>query len=586
LAADAAFCTECGAQTALTSQETVHMGAAPPTEAETTAMGAGGEPVAASEQPAAEPNDDALFLKVRDALSADYDVKRELGRGGMAVVYEATERELQRRVAIKVLPPDMASGDAAERFKREARLAASLDHQNVIPVYRVGTVDGLQYMAMKFVEGRGLDEIIKEQGALPIPVIVRVLTHAARGLAYGHKRQIIHRDIKGANILIENDGRVTVADFGIARAMGEHTITATGMVVGTPSYMSPEQCGGMQLGPQADQYSLGVLAFQMLTGRLPFEADSLIGVVQHHYMTPPPDVREARKDVPPELYQIVYRALEKKAENRFPTTDHMVAALERVPQTDDEKTEGEHLLQELVTGQKVERITVSGLPELTTPLTTPMTPAPAVAVPPMPQKKSRAPVMALVAVVVLGGIAAGVGWQMGLFATAPTVQPQAPPPEFAVTFTDLPDGARIRVDNELIVGSQVMVDSGQGIIYEVSAPGYRDFPSVVPLVRGDTSVSLRGRMERLPTQRPAQSGPAQPTRPTAVGDVLVRVTGGSAITIQLVDVGTTLKNGLNQGVPAGRHQVRIRAQGCMSKDTVLTVRQGERSILSTSLTCQ
>jgi hypothetical protein len=503
----------------------------------------------------------------------------------MAVVYEATERELHRRVAIKVLPPETASGDAAERFKREARLAASLDHQNIIPVYRVGTVDGLQYMAMKFVEGRGLDEIIKEQGALPIPVVVRILTHAARGLAYGHKRQIIHRDIKGANVLIETDGRVTVADFGIARAMGEHTITATGMVVGTPSFMSPEQCGGMQLGPQADQYSLGIMAFQMLTGRLPFEADSLIGVVQHHYMTPPPDVREVRDDVPPELYQVIYRALEKKAENRFPTTDHMVAALERVPQTEAQKSEGERVLIELVTGEKVERISISNLPELTTPLTTPMTPAPAVAVPPPMQKKSRAPVMAFFAFVVLGGVAAGVGWQMGLFTPEPTVQAPPPIPEFIVNFTDLPDGARIRLDGVAVTGTQAALDSGHPAVLEVDAPGYQAYSNVVTAISNPTAVSLRS-MNRVPTARQAERPTTQPARPTAVGKVMARVTG-TAVQIELTDIGMMLENGrLNDNVPVGRHPVRITAPGCSSQTAEVVVTQGQTARLSASLTCQ
>jgi serine/threonine protein kinase len=564
----------------------MHMGAAPSgVEAETVAMGAGGG-VPESPQPIEqETSDDALFLRVRDALTADYDVKRELGRGGMAVVYEATERELHRRVAIKVLPPETATGDAAERFKREARLAASLDHQNIIPVYRVGTVAGLQYMAMKFVEGRGLDEIIKEQGALPIPVVVRVLTHAARGLAYGHKREIIHRDIKGANILIETDGRVTVADFGIARAMGEHTITATGMVVGTPSFMSPEQCGGMQLGPQADQYSLGIMAFQMLTGRLPFEADSLIGVVQHHYMTPPPDVREVRDDIPPELYQVIYRALEKKAENRFPTTDHMVAALERVPQTEDQKSEGERVLIELVTGEKVERISISNLPELTTPLTTPMTPAPAVAVPPPVQKKSRAPVMAFFAFVVLGGVAAGVGWQMGVFTPEPTVQAPPPIPEFIVNFTDLPDGARISVEDVPISGTQATADSGQPFVYNVSAPGYRDYPGMATALTNPTTVSLRNRMQPIQTQQPTRRE-TTPVRQTRYGQVLARVTPGTAVRIELTDVGVTLENGLNPNVPVGRHPVRITAPGCNPYTTEVQVVEGQQARLIASLTCQ
>ncbi|NUQ19955.1 MAG: protein kinase, partial [Gemmatimonadaceae bacterium] len=213
---------------------------------------------------------DGILETVRERLAATYDVERELGRGGMAVVIRAVERELQRPVALKVMPPQLAlSAESAERFKREARMTASLDHPNVIPIYRVGEADGLLYIAMKLVDGRAVDDIIEHQGALPIPAVIAIFRGAAAGLAAAHERGIIHRDVKGGNILVDADGRVLVTDFGIARAMQDVSLTASGMIVGTPHYMSPEQCAGRPLGPQSDQYSLAAVAFQMLTGSVP-----------------------------------------------------------------------------------------------------------------------------------------------------------------------------------------------------------------------------------------------------------------------------------------------------------------------------
>ncbi len=208
----------------------------------------------------------------------------------MAIVYKAREIELDRPVALKVLPPELGPvGSVADRFKREARLAASLDHPNVIPVYRVGQAGGIMYMAMKFIDGKPLDAVLDAYGALPLPVILIVLRSAAAALAFAHEHGIIHRDIKGANILVDRDAKVVVSDFGIARAVESGTLTATGAMIGTPHFMSPEQCAGKPVGPQSDQYSLGIVAYQMITGSVPFDGDSLPEIIQHHWFTPVAD---------------------------------------------------------------------------------------------------------------------------------------------------------------------------------------------------------------------------------------------------------------------------------------------------------
>jgi serine/threonine protein kinase len=315
-------------------------------------------------------DDEALaeLRSVQRILTGEFEVERELGRGAMAIVFKAYEAALNRHVALKVLPPSAPVGRAvAERFKREARLAASLDHPNIIPVYRVGQVGATHFIAMKYVEGIGLDDILAAQGPLPIPVVIQVLRATASALAYAHARGIVHRDVKGANIIIDRDGRVMVTDFGIARATEDASLTATGSVMGTPYYMSPEQCAARRIGPQSDQYSLGVLAFQMLTGDVPFNAETLPGIMHHHFYTPVPDIRVARPDVPSALLGIVNRVLAKKPENRYASTESMVKAIEGVPFTPQDRNAGDDILRNLARGLPMERLTVLPLPPLAEP---------------------------------------------------------------------------------------------------------------------------------------------------------------------------------------------------------------------------
>jgi predicted Ser/Thr protein kinase len=310
---------------------------------------------------AADPTD-PLLATLREHLGGEYDVERELGRGAMGVVFRATDRELGRPVALKVLPPALATTDSiAERFKREARMMASLDHPNVMPVYRVGQAGGVPYMTMKLVEGRSLDAVLAEQGALPLAVVVVVLRAAAAALAAAHERGIVHRDVKGGNLLLDLDGRVLVTDFGIARAVDDASLTATSTIVGTPYYMSPEQCAGKRVGPQSDQYSLGVLAFQMLSGSVPFDADSLAGIMHHHFFTPVPDLGTLRGGLPRPLLDVVARMLEKEPERRFASTRELVEALEAVPLDPAARRAGEDQLRSLARGEALPRIATTSL---------------------------------------------------------------------------------------------------------------------------------------------------------------------------------------------------------------------------------
>lgn len=309
--------------------------------------------------------EDTLLDRLRRVLGGDFEVEGEFARGGMGIVFRAVDEQAKRAVALKVLSPELGlTPRAAERFKREGRMVAELEHPNIVPVYRVGQTGGILFIAMKFVEGRSLDEILDAQGPLPVPPILLVLQAAARALAFAHERSIIHRDVKAANILLDHDGRIMVTDFGVALRASDITLTADGAVIGTPGYMSPEQCAGQRATPQGDHYSLGMVAFQMLTGRLPFHAETLAGIMHHHFFTPLPDVSAARDDVPPALARVIARLTAKKPADRYPTTRDLVTELESLPLETAARRDGEQLLRRLAKGDAVAAVTTRELPAL------------------------------------------------------------------------------------------------------------------------------------------------------------------------------------------------------------------------------
>ncbi|MDF3053035.1 MAG: protein kinase, partial [Geminicoccaceae bacterium] len=269
------------------------------------------------------PPDPVAELQERLArtLAGRYEITRLLGRGGMAVVFLAQDLMLERQVAIKVLPPDMAfDTKLIPRFQQEAKTAAKLDHPNIIPIYRVESEAGLDYFVMKYVTGGSLEQVL-EQGPLQIELARRVLCQAALALGHAHKRGIVHRDVKPANIMLESDGRVVLTDFGISKALeGGSGFTGTGAIIGTPHYMAPEQAKGSQVDGRADQYSLAVVGHQVLTGKQPFEGSSH-SILYKHVFEPPPRVFETRPDAPADLVAALDRALGKDPERRFATME-------------------------------------------------------------------------------------------------------------------------------------------------------------------------------------------------------------------------------------------------------------------------
>ncbi|HKC49015.1 MAG TPA: protein kinase [Gemmatimonadales bacterium] len=280
---------------------------------------------------------DALRDALRQATLGDYEIMTELGRGGMATVFLAHDIALGRKVAIKVMSPQLFSGEGmAERFKREARTAAQLSHPHIIPIYSVQESGDLLFFVMKFIEGRPLDSIIREVGALPIPMVRTILMQVGGALGYAHKRGVIHRDIKPANIMLDSDGWAIVTDFGIAKVKETQGLTVTGATVGTPSYMSPEQCAAQELTGATDQYSLGVVAYEMLSGKLPFIAESVMAVMYAHFNQPPRPVVQVRPDCPLDLASTVMRMLEKDQAQRFPTMEAATSAMGTVSLSPDD----------------------------------------------------------------------------------------------------------------------------------------------------------------------------------------------------------------------------------------------------------
>jgi serine/threonine-protein kinase len=262
--------------------------------------------------------DDPLRGSLEGLFGAELDIEREIGRGGMAAVFAGFDPGLQRRVAIKVLLPEIANDrGASDRFLREARTVAALQHPHVVTVYSVKSRDGVHAIVMQFVEGRSLDAALHDRGSLTLPVAGMLLAQCCDGLQHAHDRGVIHRDVKPANVLIEHDGRAIVSDFGIARRETGPRTTDTGLVVGTWAYMSPEQRVADSITAATDQYALGVMAFELLTGKLPFTGTP-VQVMQGHLHEPPPSLRAIRPGISEALEALVHRMLAKDPGQRFP----------------------------------------------------------------------------------------------------------------------------------------------------------------------------------------------------------------------------------------------------------------------------
>jgi eukaryotic-like serine/threonine-protein kinase len=267
---------------------------------------------------------------IGELLAGRYELQDVAGSGGMSSVYRARDTVLERTVAIKILHEHYSDDpEYVERFRREARALAQLNHPNIVTVIDRGEFEGRQFIVFEHVEGENLKELVDREGQLPVDEALALVHQVARGLAFAHEHGVVHRDVKPHNVLIDTDGVAKVTDFGIARSLEPADgLTETGTLLGTSEYIAPEQASGRRVDERSDQYSLATVLYELLTGAPPFTGDNFMAVAMKHVQEPVPSVREARPDVSPRLDAIVSRAMAKRPEDRFPTTEAMMAALE------------------------------------------------------------------------------------------------------------------------------------------------------------------------------------------------------------------------------------------------------------------
>ena len=385
---------------------------------------------------------DTLFPILQDATLGDYDIYGELGRGGMAAVYLALDLSLNRKVAIKTMLPDLVSKTGmVDRFKREAQTAAALSHPHIIQIFSVKQTKQLVYFVMKYIEGRSLESVIIERGKLEVDLARVILSQVGGALAFAHRKGVVHRDMKPANIMLEEDGWAIVTDFGIAKVQEAQNLTATGTAIGTPHYMSPEQFHNKAVTGTSDQYSLGVVAYEMLTGRKPFDGATYAEIITQHLFEPPPDLRSVRPDIPDNVAETIMRMMAKEASARFPDLDAAVAALGAATTTQGEKARTQMIQLAKGGGERKVRMSVPQSPipaqrraaeptvvEDRNRRPSPAAPAKKPAAAKAAPSKGKSHAMAVIAATVLLAIGGGGMWayMTGKFSSKPPIVVPAP----------------------------------------------------------------------------------------------------------------------------------------------------------------
>ena len=552
---------------------------------------------------------EGLQNRLQKVVAGKYELKRMVGKGGMGAVYLAQDLTLEREVAIKVLPPDISQDpQVVKRFQQEARTAAKLDHTNIIPIYRVESEGGLNYFVMKFIAGTSLEEVLEHQKEPLSPdYIQRVLWEAARALGHAHQRGIVHRDVKPANIMFDHDGKVMLTDFGISKALQAASgFTGTGMIIGTLHYMAPEQAKGQPVDGRADQYSLGVVGYRMVTGQLPFSGDSVHTILYKHIFEEPPPVATLRVDVPTFLSQSISRSMAKEPAQRFASMEELATALwpEQPVTPRGIKTPSMQRPRPPVTAESPTEAFVSGAGAATTPLPTvpPSRPAPRPPLAAKPAKKASS--MGLV-IGLLAVVGAGVGGYLALrpkpappprdvTATPPPVVPAAPSrplvrdvrlqpatatlrPGGTVGFSATPvDSTGIAVAGERIEWTssdpRVARVDAQGRVTAVAA-GLAMISAKAGDVRGEAAVQVQAPAQTaaVPQQRPPAQVPA-PAPAVEQGYLSIDAVPYGTVFVDNVEIGPTPI--AQHPVKPGAHTIRIENPGYKTRSDRVQVDAG------------
>ncbi|UCF21560.1 MAG: protein kinase [Gemmatimonadota bacterium] len=501
------------------------------------------------DSPTLTPQGREIFDRLKEATAGRYEVLRELGRGGMAVVFLGYQKSLDRYVAIKVLLPLLGyDPEIVERFTREARTQGKLDHPNIIQVFEIYNEGGLTFFTVPYISGRSLRVFLQDNPHPTIEKIRRYLGQAADALAYAHRRGVVHRDVKPDNILIDADrDRVILTDFGIAKALAaETTLTTPGDLLGTPQYMSPEQGEGRHdLDGRADQYSLGLIGYEMLAGRRALQADNLAELMYKHRFEDPPPIHQIRPDAPRNLLDVVTRAISKDRDERFPTMEAFLAALETpdfLSAVDEDRTEpmpsldGEEATLRVHTPPGVMRTPRPGGIDSTTPETTEppgrppveadlataptITPAPTVTPPPAtPPPRTPPPATPQPAVTTPTGAP-----RPDVAATPTPVSPARATPRPQPPRPARPEPARVGADRRRGAPRGLLL--GSGAVIALVLAGLYFFGPLKPGGAGDTADDGAAGAEELgsevielpPVESPSQVAEGSEQTPTAAED--------------------------------------------------------------------
>ena len=507
---------------------------------------------------------DHVFALLHEATLGDYDLYGELGRGGMAAVYLALDLQLNRKVAIKTMLPELIAQDGMiARFRREAQTAAGLSHPHIIQIYSVKTTPNLVYFVMKYIEGRSLESVIVENRQLDVELTRVILKQVGGALAFAHRKNVVHRDVKPANVMIDEDGWAIVTDFGIAKVHDAQHLTVTGTAIGTPHYMAPELFHDAPVTGASDQYALGIMAFEMLTGQKPFDATSYAAIITKHLVEPPPDLHVLRPDVPAPMVDAINRMLAKEPAERFPDLDAAVAALGQSKASDGDvvRTVMISIAKQGASKQPRMSVPLSPVPAGRSPAPTVQENAPA-----KTGSRTKLWMSGVGAVVAAVGIGAAVVLMRPSASPASTGQSQATPPQ----------------SNTLPAAASGQADAGNKVNSSAPPPTNANPPAVA---RADSSPTA----PKEPKKKPAATGTQTPSLAAAATAVVPAApvgTGGSAAVLissftpgAALYVGNTMKAAVKGyttvSVPAGPIHLSLRAPTCKQWDSTLTARASD-----------